>query len=624
MSKMPLAFAALAILRLTTPARGGIDPPLALGIIVVDAKHIVVVEVEEWSPERALVVYKKVSDLKGTHAGTRVRHGRVPGKAEEKAPGERRGPPAEILAELLAPGRRAVFFHNGEFGVVYLGKGMWYSAGVPKPADAAGNWGIWLPQYGFGYAGGVEPLERAVRTMLQGKEVVVPAFAGSPVVGDLVFSLLAEPRRLPMALWQIRAGQNVFRIPAGTPKRFAEGYALHIDDEARKLIIGKGSSRAAELDTLLVGLKHESARTRIRYADEIGLIGPEAKRAATPLSALLKDSEAPVRLAAASALARIEPGHSAAARLLLETLKDKSLTLRLQAVDALWSLEASVPGTVPALIATARDPEKKLRERSAAALRSLLRAVPPPDAVSVADLVGALRAGDEDARRLAVIALRHKPAAELRPIVPDIATMLRDGNAWVRAEAAGTLARLDPKHRTLAPVLVQILEDSTHKHVYPGGMIRKAALDALGRIGPAARHAVPALCQAIEEYREVPEAVEILKQLGGEAKAAAGVLQKVVKRPAPVPYPELPMLAAATLADVAPTAPGNEPAIALLIIWVKDRTKRMDDRLTAVAALGRFGAPAAAAIPALEEALKDQFQEIRQAAAVALKQIRAP
>jgi HEAT repeat protein len=614
----------LALAAVAAPAHAGIDAPLSLGIIVTDARSIVVLEVEQFLPERGAVVYKKVVELKGKHAGTHVRHVRVPAKpqpATADATWKRNGPPPEALAELLAPGRRAAFFHDGTSGVVYLGDGCWYAGGV-SGEGAAANWGLWLPQYGFGYAGSVAQLQDHVRAMVQGKEVVVTAFAATPTASDQLFSLLMEPRRVALPMWQIRAGPEITRLPGCTPRRFGEGYACELDEEGRKLVVARGSGRAADVETLVAGLKDAKGSVRRRHAEELGVIGPQARAAVPGLAGLLKDAEPTTRVAAATALVRVAPGQRAAEVTLLDALKDKTLSLRLEAVDALWLLDLAVPATVPALATALDDPEKKVRERAAAALRSLLHSVNSGDRVTTADLVVALKVNDADCRRLAVIALRHQAVDQARGAIPEVVKALKDQNSWVRAEAAGTLARLDPRHVAIVPALVGILSDQTHKQVYPGGMIRKAALEALARVGPAARPAVPALVEALEELREVHEVMGILKQLGTDAKLAVPALQKALKQPGPGAYPELPLLAATSLADIAPRDPGNKPAISVLISWLKDGMKRMPDRVLAAEALGRFGAVAAPAIPALEDACKDPFEEVRQAASVAIQQIR--
>src|SRR5262245_5804148 len=103
----------LPLVALIAPARGGIEAPISLGVIVLDAKNITVLEVEQFLPERGAVVYKKVAELKGKLAPKQVRHVRIPVKPEPDASWKRHGPPLEALAELLAPGRRAVFFHDG-------------------------------------------------------------------------------------------------------------------------------------------------------------------------------------------------------------------------------------------------------------------------------------------------------------------------------------------------------------------------------------------------------------------------------------------------------------------------------------------------------------------------------
>lgn len=198
----------LALFLMTGAARAGIEAPISLGVIVLDARNIIVLEVEQFLPERALVVYKKMAELKGKHIGSRVRHGNIPVKPDPDGKWGRRGPSLESLHELLIPGRRAVFFHDGSSGVVYLGDGCWYTGAVASE-DATANWGIWLPQYGYGFAGSVEQLERLVPDMLQGKEVIVPSLAATLAAGDQLYSMLLEPRRLSLPMWQIRAGTKI-------------------------------------------------------------------------------------------------------------------------------------------------------------------------------------------------------------------------------------------------------------------------------------------------------------------------------------------------------------------------------------------------------------------------------
>ena len=66
---------------------------------------------------------------------------------------------------------------------------------------------------------------------------------------------------------------------------------------------------------------------------------------------------------------------------------------------------------------------------------------------------------------------------------------LEDQKKYIRWNVVFTLLRLDPKRIEVLPVLIEILEE--------GNIYRKtSAASALGRIGPAARDAIPALEQA--------------------------------------------------------------------------------------------------------------------------------
>jgi HEAT repeat protein len=106
--------------------------------------------------------------------------------------------------------------------------------------------------------------------------------------------------------------------------------------------------------------------------------------------------------------------------------------------------------------------------------------------------------GDPDSvrRGVAALALRDKGAAA-RPGLAALIGRLKDGDAGVRLAAAWAIAALGSDGAPAVDALIAVCRtDGEATHVL------QAAAEALGRIGKAARSAIPAL----RSLREVPRA----------------------------------------------------------------------------------------------------------------------
>lgn len=128
----------------------------------------------------------------------------------------------------------------------------------------------------------------------------------------------------------------------------------------------------------------------------------------------------------------------------------------------------------------------------------------------------------------------------------------------------------------------------------PDLAVRTRAVMALAEAGPGAKDAVPALARAVGDRNLNVRywAGSTLKALGPAAAGAVPALVGMLK-----------------------TFPGGTPEL--------DGPMRYypDARQVAAEALGAIGPAAKAAVPALKEALKDDSDGVRQAAAAALKAI---
>jgi serine/threonine-protein kinase len=177
---------------------------------------------------------------------------------------------------------------------------------------------------------------------------------------------------------------------------------------------------------------------------------------------------------------------------------------RWKAAETLGKIGGEARAAVPALIEALSERNATLRWRSAEALGRI------GDARAVAPLVAALSDRDGLVKTEAAKALgRLGPAA--REAVPVLAQGLRDPDAFYRREAAKALARaVGPQSAEVVPPLIDALRDKDK-------FVRAESARALGKIGAAARAAVPALRNLTRENDVVVvgAAEEALRSIGG-------------------------------------------------------------------------------------------------------------
>ena len=99
-------------------------------------------------------------------------------------------------------------------------------------------------------------------------------------------------------------------------------------------------------------------------------------------------------------------------------------------------------------------------------------------------------------------------ALPLDVTVPKLAGALGQGGVFERVHTARTLGRFGPLAAEAVPALIAALEDDSQ-------VMRGAVIVALGRIGPKARPAVPALSAIDGDDRLQSLAKEALKKIGG-------------------------------------------------------------------------------------------------------------
>jgi len=191
------------------------------------------------------------------------------------------------------------------------------------------------------------------------------------------------------------------------------------------------------------------------------------------------------------------------------------------------------------------------------------------------------------------------------------------GYMEVRISAAEALWKINHRTDRVLQVLIDTLQDNK-------GWYYQRAAAALGRMGPAARPAVPALagslrCEEVHDYldfeaymqsRRAP--FEALVQIGPAAKSARSSLQQALNDPEVL----IRVLAAETLGKLDSEDPGVLP---VLTAALRERSGQV--RSSAADALGRLGPPAKGAVPVLVETLSDKYPEVAIRAAAALGQL---
>jgi HEAT repeat protein len=149
-----------------------------------------------------------------------------------------------------------------------------------------------------------------------------------------------------------------------------------------------------------------------------------------------------------------------------------------------------------------------------------LKKIGPPARTVVPALVEALKEVDGDIRHYAVETLGGL-GQEAKPAMPRLIESLNDRDTDIRIQAVRALARIDPKAKEVVPSLQTLLHDSERD-------VRLEVLDALGQCGK------PAVAPLIESLKDLDSnilihAAESLGRIGPEAKEALPALRPLLK-----------------------------------------------------------------------------------------------
>lgn len=223
-------------------------------------------------------------------------------------------------------------------------------------------------------------------------------------------------------------------------------------------------------------------------------------------------------------------------------------------------------------------------------------------------------------RRQAALTLGRigAPAAEAVPVMIGlIDEHASDVEQSAQLWAIKSLALFGPVAAEAAPALAQLLVDESQP-----ALPRLAAIEALGRIGPARPEVLPAILNALQagltddatadadRLERAIAAAEMLELFGGNASAAVPSLIRATASRSVL----LRRAAANTLGLIGPAADPAVPALVDLVLF--DESEEVRD--LAARALGRIGP---AAEPSLVQLLRDRDAEVRVRAARAMREL---
>src|SRR5688572_14667290 len=122
--------AAVVLCALPSSAHAYIDTCPALGKIINDATNIVVMQVEKVSLEKRVIVYKKVSDLKGAHPGEQFKH-QITDGIHPREP--------KTIIDWAESGKTAILFSRDNVGLICIGH-YWYECSAHDAPPEAPWW----------------------------------------------------------------------------------------------------------------------------------------------------------------------------------------------------------------------------------------------------------------------------------------------------------------------------------------------------------------------------------------------------------------------------------------------------------------------------------------------------
>jgi HEAT repeat protein len=217
--------------------------------------------------------------------------------------------------------------------------------------------------------------------------------------------------------------------------------------------------------------------------------------------------------------------------------------------------------------------------------------------------VADLKSSDVKERRAAAFTLIRFDRNDTQKHIAALIAALKDEDVLVRLGCASVLGNLGTSGVEAMPALIEVLGDVESR-------VAKMAGEALVKMRP---HSVGPLAKALgsDQANVRLQAAQALEAIGPEAKHAVPALAKLLNTDGEESTVRIKV--AQALVRI------GEPSVPSLVEALKHAKEEV--RLLAATALGEIGADAKPALPALRKAADDPVEDVRRAAADAIRLI---
>jgi HEAT repeat protein len=469
--------------------------------------------------------------------------------------------------------------------------------------------------------------------------------AAEPAIPDLMAALESKNEAVAShaaaALGAI-GPKSKLAVP-GLLKLLSSGNIV-VKEHAASALGNMGRAAEPAVNDLAKLLKHENEDLRGIAATALGKIGPSAETAIPALVSALDDEHGAVALHAADALGRIGPNSVSALSKALSDPRRQFLAAMVLAEMA-PAAKSAIPGLEAVLTEYGNKKSAAYRDLCREVLITMARMGPEAKSATptllkiLADEKHDLRGGaawalanigakeaipylnkaldTNDGSRLHAVApialmiLEPDNDEYVRLAVPNLTRALRDGSAFIRREAAMTLARIGPKAAPAVDELADLIGD-------PDPALRDAVLLALAAIGPDATGAIPKILPALldSHYPVRYAAIFALGQIGRTARVAIPVLEKNLQD-------QDNFLQTASAWALLQIDPKNEKRAGQCLKPLVNGLAIADPnvRVQVIRALGILGPAAKSAAKDVQKLSEDPNAEVKKAVAEALKKI---
>ncbi len=313
---------------------------------------------------------------------------------------------------------------------------------------------------------------------------------------------------------------------------------------------------------LLPLLQDKEIRVRSHAAYMLGELGEPAHVAVPNMIPLLKDPDDRVRWSTAVALGKMGDAAQPAVTALMKDRQDPDEDVQRSAGYALSLMGPTAKSAIPALIAefkgnTGLGAATALSDIGTPAIPALMQAVKDPN----------------ETVRLGALRSLGGMGNVAKSIAPQLIPSLKDPSPKIQVQTAWALRSMGESPEPILPVLIAKLKD-------PNPDIRSLSAETLGQLGQAAKPAVPALITALNDPN--PQSDALARTKTAEALGQLGEIGELM------------------------TALQNKNP---LVRW------------RAAYVLGKMGATAKVAIPALTIASQDPDEFVQRRAKEALKRL---